>query len=191
MDPSFRFDGSQNVSLAQQIDPFNSGPVHAGADISEASPATRRVLDAMTRDGIPFSLKMLPEDVRTPEAIADACGCDIDVIAQSTILRGKATKKSFLLIYSPISKLNDRHLGTIVGENLQRADAEFTLRFSGYPIHSIPPMPHLNRMAVMLDSSLMRFARIWCPSGAPNAVISVPILVLARAISARIVRLET
>lgn len=178
------------VSQTQEIDLLSTGPVSTGDDAADASPATRRVLDTMTRSGIPYSLKLLAAAARSPEEIAEACKCDLDFIVQSTVFRGKTTKKPFLLLHSAVSKISDKHLGFIVGENLQRADPDFILRLTGYPIDTVPPLAHLNRIAVMLDGSLMRFARVWCPAGAANAVISVPTLVLARVISARIVRLE-
>ncbi len=162
----------------------------ADPDYSGAEPAIRRVLDAMTRAGVPFSLKPLPEQCHTPEEIAEACDCDLDFIAQTTIFRGMTSKKPLLLLHSAASKVSDKTLGAIVGENLQRADGEFVRRLTGYPPAVVPPLAHLNRLAVVLDSALLRFARVWVSSGTENAVISVPTMVLARAISARVVRLD-
>lgn len=178
------------MSAAQQIDLHSTGPAPAGADPANASVATRRVLDAMTRMGIPFTLKLLPEGAHTAEEIAELCQCEINFIVQSTVFRGKATKKPFLLLHSAATKLNDKNIGAMVGENLQRADTDFAQRLTGYPIGAIPPVAHLNRTAVMMDSSLIRFPRVWCPAGATNAIVSVVTLVLARAISARVVRLD-
>lgn len=178
------------MSAAQQIDLHSTGPAPAGADPANASVATRRVLDAMTRMGIPFTLKLLPEGAHTAEEIAELCECEINFIVQSTVFRGKATKKPFLLLHSAATKLNDKNIGAMVGENLQRADADFAQRLTGYPVGAIPPVAHLNRTAVMMDSALMRFPRVWCPAGATSAIVSVVTLVLARAISARVVRLD-
>ncbi len=178
------------MSAAQEVDPLSNAPLPAGADAADAPPATQRVLEALTRYGIPFSLKLLPAPAQTPEDIAEACDCDVNFIVQSTVYRGKTTKKPFMLLYSAASKVSDKAIGIIVGENLQRADADFTLRLTGFNLGVVPPLAHSNRIPVMLDSSLTRFARIWCPAGAPEAIVSVPTLVLARAISARLVRLE-
>lgn len=178
------------MSAAQEIDPLSNGPLPAGADAADASPATRRVLEALTRYGIPYSLKLLPPGVQTSEEIAEACDCDVNFIVQSTIYRGKTTKKPFMLLSSAASKVSDKAIGIIVGENLQRADADFTFRLTGFPLGVVPPLAHNNRIPVMLDSSLTRFARIWCPAGSQEAIVSVPTLVLARAISARLVRLD-
>jgi len=181
---------AKNVSAAEKLEPVTEKANTASPEHREPSAATQRVLDAMTRAALPYDLRMLPPHVRTDEEIAEFCDCEINFIVKTTILRGKATKKPMLLIQSAASKLSEKHVGLLVGENLQRADAEFVQRLTGYPIESVPPLAHLNRVPVLLDSALMRFARVWCPAGSPDAICSVPTLVLARAISARVVHLD-
>ncbi|HRE20069.1 MAG TPA: YbaK/EbsC family protein [Rhabdaerophilum sp.] len=179
------------MSAAEKLDSLAGRANALSPTHQEPTATTKRVLDAMTRAALPYELKMLPEGIRSDEEIAAFCDCEINFIAKTTIMRGKATKKPVLLIYSAASKLNEKQIGLLVGENLQRADADFVRRLTGYPIESVPPLAHLNRVPVLFDSALMRFARIWCPCGSPDAVCSVPTLVLARAISARTVPLDS
>lgn len=181
---------AKNVSAAEKLDPVVGIADAASPDQPKPSAATRRVLEAMARVALPYELKRLPPQLQSDEEIAEFCDCDVNFLAKATILRGKTTKKPVLLIYSAASKLSEKQVGNLVGENLQRADADFVRRFTGYPIESVPPLAHLNRVPVLLDSALMRFARIWVPSGSPDAICSVPTLVLARAISARVVPLD-
>lgn len=182
---------AKNVSAAEKLDPLATMSDAVPANQPKLSAAARRVLDTMTRMAIPYELKTLPAHLQSDEDIAEFCDCDVNFIVKATILRGKATKKPVLLIYSAASKLSEKQVGALVGENLQRADAEFVRRYTGFPIESVPPLAHLNRMPVMFDSALMRFARVWCPSGSPDVIASVPTLVLARAISARVVPLDS
>jgi hypothetical protein len=42
----------------------------------------------------------------------------------------------------------------------------------------------------MMDEELARFGRIWCKAGAADLVMSVPTTILARAIAARMVKLD-
>lgn len=176
------------MTAAQPIDLLSEHQPPAGADVSTAPAIVRRVAEAMDRAAIPFTLKLLPRPMTAPEDLAQACGCEVNFIVQAMLMRGKATKKNFLILHSAATRVNDRILGPMVGENLQRADADFTLRFTGYPMGCVPPVGHQNRVPVLMDISLTRFARVWCPAGAPNALFSVPTLVLARAVSARIVQ---
>lgn len=145
---------------------------------------------ALERNAVPAALKMLPPHIRSAEEIAEFCDCEINYIVLSTVFRGKTTKKPMMLLHSAASAVSEKLIGQLVGENLQRADAEFVLRLTGYPIGTTPPIGLLNRFPVMFDGSLMRFARIWCAAGAADAIVSVPTLVLVRAIAARVVRLE-
>ncbi|MCA0399374.1 MAG: hypothetical protein LCH38_01005 [Proteobacteria bacterium] len=178
------------MASAQQIDSLHDSEFPPGADPALAPAAVRRVLDAMTRAALPFTLKHLPPEATTTEEIAEACDCDVNFIVVPVLFRSKNTKKPFLLFHSGASQVNERFISQIVGENLHRADADFALRCAGYVNEAIPPMPHLNRIPVMLDTQLLRFARVWVPAGAPGYVASVPTMVMARAIAARIIRLD-
>lgn len=162
----------------------------AGADPANAPAATRRVLDTLTRAGVAFSLKLFPPKDYTPEELAGLCGCEINFIVLNTVLRGKASKKPYLFMHSAATKLYERAIGNMVGENLQRAEPEFAQRLTGYPVNAIPPVGHMNRTPVLIDGTLMRFPRIWCSAGVSNAMVSVPTMILARALAARIVRVE-
>jgi prolyl-tRNA editing enzyme YbaK/EbsC (Cys-tRNA(Pro) deacylase) len=176
------------VSVAQQVEQDEINP--PDGDVPGASPATRRVLAALYRDAIPYTLKLLPPEANTPESVAAACDCELPFIVLSAMFRGKATKKPYLLLHSAASPINEKLLGTTVGENLARADAESALRITGFPLEAIPPVALLNRVPIMMDSAVTRFARIWVPAGSADAMVSVPTLVLARAISARLIRLD-
>lgn len=176
------------MAAVEKISSFESET--SEGDVGNASPATRRVLAALYREAIPYTLKLLDAHVRTPEEIAEALDCDVDFIVLCTLFRGKATKKPFLLLHSAAMPINEKILGALVGENLARADADYVTRMTGYPPGSVPPIGIANRVPVMLDSSVMRFARVWVPAGSPGAIVSVPTMVIARAISARIVRLD-
>ncbi len=176
------------MNAAQQIDLLSEKEPPAGADIAQAPVPVRRVAEAMDRAAIPYTLKLLPQPMTNPEELAQACGCEKNFIVQAALMRGNATKKNFLILHSAATRVNDRVLGQMVGQNLQRADADFVLRFTGYPMGCVPPLAHQNRVPVLMDIGLTRFARVWCPSGSPNALFSLPTLVLARAVSARVVQ---
>ena len=172
------------------IDPLSPGPMPAGADPAKAPAATRRVLETLTRAGVAFSLKLLPPKDYTPDDLAALCGCEVNFIVQNTVLRGKASKKPYLFMHSAATKINERAIGNLIGENLQRAEPEFAQKLTGYPVNAVPPVGHMNRTPVLFDGTLMRFPRIWCSAGVSNAIVSVPTMILARALAARIVRFE-
>ena len=166
-----------------------AAPTHA-ADASQLPIACKRVIELLGRAGVPFSVKLLPARNYTTEELAERCSCDINAIAKTTVYRGKTSKKPYLLMHTASTRVDERILSSLVGENVQRAEPEFVQRLTGYPVNAIPPAGHANRTPVLMDSRLLRFGKIWCPGGMPNVVLSVATLVLARAIAARLVRFE-
>ena len=157
----------------------------------EIPASARKVIDAATRLGIPFELRLMAASTRTAEEAAAACDTTVDRIVKSLVFKGKTTKKPVLILVSGKNRVNEKAMASLVGEVLERADAEFARKVTGYAIGGIPPLGLANRVPVLMDDSLIRFARVWCAAGTPNAVMQVPTLVLARAISARLVPMES
>lgn len=168
-----------------------SDPAIIESEMRDAPHTVRRALEAYNRLGIPYSLSKLDSAPSTPEALAEALATEIDYIVLSTMYRGKATRKPVLLLHSAATRVSDKLLCQLVGENVQRADGDFIMRQTGFTADGLPPVAHLNRVPLILDSSLTRLARVWCNAGEPGYYVSTPTLVLARAISARLVRLST
>jgi prolyl-tRNA editing enzyme YbaK/EbsC (Cys-tRNA(Pro) deacylase) len=172
------------------LDTHLSGEMPAGEDPANAPEATRRVLETLTRAGVDFTLRLFEPGSYTPEDMAALCGCEVNFIVKITVLRGKASKKPHLFMHSAAIKLNERAIGAMVGENLHRADPDFSHRLTGYPANAIPPVGHMTRTPVLMDGMLMRLPRIWCPAGVSHAMVALPTMILARALAARIIRIE-
>jgi prolyl-tRNA editing enzyme YbaK/EbsC (Cys-tRNA(Pro) deacylase) len=158
-------------------------------DLARAPLIAQRVLKTFDQLGLPYGVTLLESTPETPEALASALRTVPDDIVLSTMYRGKATRKPILLLHAAASRVSDKLLCNLVGENVQRADNEFTERYTGFPAAHVPPAGHLNRVPLLLDSTLIRVARVWCSIGAPGCYAQVPSLVLVRAISARLVNL--
>lgn len=159
------------------------------AEIAEAPAAVRKTLDIFNRVGMPFIYRSVEASLANIDELVSALDCETHDLALTTIFRGKATRKPFLLIHSAAGAVSDKILSQIVGENIQRAEADLVQRFSGFQHDAVSPLGHLNRLPIIMDSGLTRFPRIWINLGASGCYASVPTLVLARTVSARIVRL--
>lgn len=170
-----------------QSEPASGQPEPIPADIPAA---TKRVTDAATRAGLPFSLRIMPDSTHTAEDAANACGCEIDLIVKSLVFKGKTTKKPFLMLVSGKNRVNEKNIAAMVGEVVEKADADLVKRATGYTIGGVPPIGLANRLPVLMDETLMRFARVWCAAGTANTVMSVPTHVLARAVAARVIKVD-
>lgn len=162
-------------------------PLH---DFDAAPAPAKRILLHLDRMGMQYQMCNTRAPMLTPDALAEALGCSVPALASTTLYRGKATRKPVLVIHSALTQLSDKILSQIVGENVQRADAEFCQRIAGYDPACIPPLALATRIPLVMDGSLARVARAWFSLGAPGWYASLPSIVLARVVSARLVRLE-
>jgi prolyl-tRNA editing enzyme YbaK/EbsC (Cys-tRNA(Pro) deacylase) len=168
------------------------GSTEQVSDVSlDEIPATaKRVIDMAMRDGIPYSLRRLPSTHLTPEQIAEACGTELPLLIRGTLYRGQTTKKPVLLLASAASHVSERALAHLNGEVLVKAERQMTERLTGFEPEALPPLGLFARMPIMMDETLVRFGRTWCMAGARDLVMSIPTTVLARAIAARLVKVD-
>ncbi|MGL5447154.1 MAG: aminoacyl-tRNA deacylase [Rhabdaerophilum sp.] len=152
--------------------------------------AAKRVVEMAMRDGIPYSLRRLPAANLSPELIAESCGTELPLVARTTLYRGLTTKKPVLIISSATTLVNARTLAQLVGEVLVKADAASVERVTGFAPDALPPIGLVSRVPIMMDDALIRFGRIWCMAGAPDLVMTSPTTTLARAIAARMAKLD-
>ncbi|MBN8534107.1 MAG: hypothetical protein J0L51_08440 [Rhizobiales bacterium] len=180
--------------LARQVDAAmnNTSGIEQATETSleDIPAAAKRVVEMAMRDGIPYSLRRLPAANLPPEQIAESCGTELPLIARATLYRGLATKKPVMVLSSAATAVSERTLAHLVGEVLVKADPASTERVTGFSSEALPPIGLYSRLPIMMDEELARFGRIWCMAGAADLVMSVPTTVLARAIAARLVKLD-
>lgn len=180
--------------LARQMDAAmnNTSGIEQATEVSleDIPAAAKRVVEMAMRDGIPYSLRRLPAADLTPEQIAESCGTELPLIGRATLYRGLATKKPVLVLSSAATSVSERTLAHLVGEVLVKSDPANTERLTGFPAEALPPLGLYARVPIMMDEELARFGRIWCIAGAPDLIMTVPTTILARAIAARMVKLD-
>jgi prolyl-tRNA editing enzyme YbaK/EbsC (Cys-tRNA(Pro) deacylase) len=58
----------------------------------------------------------------------------------------------------------------LLGEKLERADADFVRARTGFAIGGVPPVGHQEAPVAFIDEDLMVLGEIWAAAGTPNAV---------------------
>lgn len=133
-------------------------------------PSAQRVQDILTERGFANQIVELAESTRTSAEAAAAVGCEIAQIAKSLIFRGATTGKAILIIASGSNRVNEKAMAELVGEKLQRADADFVREQTGFVIGGVPPLGHVQMVETFIDADLWQYANIWAAAGHPNAV---------------------
>jgi prolyl-tRNA editing enzyme YbaK/EbsC (Cys-tRNA(Pro) deacylase) len=140
----------------------------------DLSTSARRVQEAVAARGFAFQVVEFPASTRTAADAAAAIGCEVAQIAKSLVFRTKAEKKPILVIASGINRVNEKRLRDLVGETIEKADADFVRERTGFAIGGVPPVGHREDLAIYIDADLLTLGEIWAAAGTPNAVFRLP-----------------
>ncbi len=80
-------------------------------------------------------------------------------------------------------KVSDRALAAHYGisrKQVRLADAETTLRVTGYAPGGVPPIGHAQSLPILIDASLARFEVLYAAAGSPYAVFPITFAELVR-----------
>lgn len=134
------------------------------------SQSAQKVQDALTARGFDYQVVEFAQPTRTSAEAAAAVGCDVGQIAKSIVFRGKRSHQAILVIASGANRVNEKRLRDLVGEPVEKPDADFVRAQTGYAIGGVPPLGHSQPLTVLIDNDLLQYAEIWAAAGTPNAV---------------------
>lgn len=123
---------------------------------------------------------------RTSEEAAAAIGCTVAEIAKSLIFKA-ADGRPVLVIASGANRVDEKKVRALLGQKIERADADFVRAATGYAIGSVPPVAHTTAPIVLIDRDLQRFPSVWAAGGTPNAVFRITPADLIHLTEARVV----
>jgi prolyl-tRNA editing enzyme YbaK/EbsC (Cys-tRNA(Pro) deacylase) len=133
-------------------------------------PSAQRVQDALAARGLQLQVVELTATARSAAEAAVAVGCQVGQIAKSLVFRGRSSGRGILVIASGANRVDLAKVEAIVGEALDKADADFVRAQTGFAIGGIPPLGHDRPLITVVDEDLLRFETIWAAAGHPNAV---------------------
>jgi Cys-tRNA(Pro) deacylase len=133
----------------------------------------QRVQESLNQFGLSLSVVELPGSTRSAQEAALAIGCWVSQIAKSLVFWGKNSNEPLLIITSGTNRVNEKAVGVLVGEPLEKADANKVQEYTGFPIGGVSPVGHKNPIRIYIDEDLMTFESIWAAAGTPHAVFEL------------------
>ena len=128
-------------------------------------PTAARVQERLHERGLEVSVQVLPDSTRTAGEAAAAVGCEVGQIVKSLVfMRGE---EPVIVLCAGDRRVASKRLG------LRPATADEARAGTGFAIGGIPPLGHDRPLETLIDSSLRRFATVWCAAGTPHAVFEV------------------
>lgn len=131
---------------------------------------THRVQSILNQYEIGFSLIEFPQSTHTSKQAAQVIGCELAQIAKSLIFKGKVSGKPILVITSGINRVDEEKIKGYIGEGVEKADAEYVLRNTGFVIGGVPPVGHLTTVKTLIDEDLVNYKELWAAAGTPYTV---------------------
>jgi prolyl-tRNA editing enzyme YbaK/EbsC (Cys-tRNA(Pro) deacylase) len=137
------------------------------------SGSVARVEAEAARLGLAIRPVRLEAGTRTAEEAARACGCALDQIVKSVILRVRGTDRFCLFLTAGSNRVDPGKAASLVGAPLDKADAAAIRAHTGFAIGGVAPIGHLRPVETWLDPRLLDFPLIWAAAGSPNHVFSI------------------
>ncbi len=150
----------------------------------------RRVQETLDQFGLSLSVVELPDSTRTAQEAAAAVGCSVGQIAKSLVFWGKEDQKPILIITCGSNRVNEKAVAKLIGDRLEKADAETVAAYTGFPIGGIPPVGHKNPICTYIDEDLLRFETIWAAAGTPHAVFELTPKILLKITEGYVIRVK-
>lgn len=131
------------------------------------APSALRIQALLGQD---FQVVEFEQSTRTSAEAAAAIGCEVAQIAKSLIFRAKDSNRPVLVVACGSNRVDEKAVARLVGEKIERADADFVRHATGFAIGGVPPIGHAEQPLIFLDADLQSLETIWAAAGTPNAV---------------------
>jgi len=150
----------------------------------------QKVQDALKALGFPNQVLELQSTTRTSADAAQAVGCTVEQIAKSIVFKGKQTQKPILVIASGPNRVNEKGIEEFISESLEKANADFVRKHTGFVIGGVPPIGHLEKLEIFIDEDLLKYEEIWAAAGSPHAVFKLTPSALIKMTGGRVVSIK-
>jgi prolyl-tRNA editing enzyme YbaK/EbsC (Cys-tRNA(Pro) deacylase) len=154
------------------------------------SPSAQKVQDALTASGLTLTVIELTQSTRTSPEAAAAVGCEVGQIVKSIIFRAKHSDRVVLVLTSGANRVSERAVAELLGEPLNKADADFVRSRTGFVIGGVAPVGHLEPPVTFVDEDLLQYAEIWAAAGTPNALFRLTPAELVQISAGRVARVK-
>lgn len=154
------------------------------------SPSAQKVQDTLLGLGFAYKIIELPATTHTAQEAAQAVGCELGQIAKSLVFRTKQSHRPVLVVASGPNRVNEKKLGEYLAEPIERPDADFVRKQTGFAIGGVPPVGLATPFETFIDEDLLQYGEIWAAGGTPFAVFKLDPADLPKMTGGRVVAVK-
>lgn len=134
---------------------------------------TRKIQEILVSFGLDSKVREFPHPTHTAKEAAEALGCDPGQIVKSLIFKGRLSGKPVLILVSGANRVDEEKAGKRIGEEIEKADAQFVREKAGFAIGGVAPVGHKEKMTTFIDEDLMQYRKVWAAAGHPNSIFTI------------------
>jgi prolyl-tRNA editing enzyme YbaK/EbsC (Cys-tRNA(Pro) deacylase) len=153
-------------------------------------PSAERVRESLAALGIDARVVLLDRSARTAADAAAALGCRVEQIAKSLVFRLTRAGTALLVVASGGNRVDEARVAALVGEPIEKADADFVREQTGFAIGGVPPAGHPRSLPTLVDEDLLGGDDVWAAAGHPRTVVRLTGAELCKITSGRVVAVK-
>jgi prolyl-tRNA editing enzyme YbaK/EbsC (Cys-tRNA(Pro) deacylase) len=139
----------------------------------ELSGSAQRFQEILRQRGYAHQVIELPASTRTAKEAAQAVGCQPGQIVKSLVFKAAHSQTPLLVLASGPNRVDERRLSELVGEPIEKADADLVRQWTGFAVGGVPPLGHKEPVAAFIDETLLQYDTLWAAAGTPRAVFQL------------------
>ena len=134
--------------------------------------SVQRVVKVLSNFDDTLKVEILNSSARTAKDAAISLKCEVGAIVKSLLLR---TEDNFILcLVSGDKRCSLNKVKKILNiKDVSMADAEQVKSQTGFSIGGVSPIAHLNKIKILIDSSLSRYEHVYAAAGHPNSIFKI------------------
>ena len=140
--------------------------------------------------GLKLKIVSLPQSTRTAVEAARAVGCQLGQIAKSIVFQSEKGNPVLVIASGAKNRIDEEKLEKILGEKIQKADADFVRQETGFVIGGVPPFGHKKKIITFIDKDLFNFSEIWAAAGDSFSVFKTTASELAKITDGQVIEVK-
>ena len=134
--------------------------------------SVQRVVRSLEDFDSNLKVQVLESSARTAKDAAMSLNCEVGAIVKSLLLR---TDDSFILcLVSGDKKCSLNKVKKILNKkDVSMANAAQVKSQTGFSIGGVSPVAHLEKIEILIDSSLSRYENVYAAAGHPNSIFKI------------------
>ncbi len=152
--------------------------------------SARRVQQVLQQHDLDIRVVEFKETTRSAQEAADTIGCEVGQIAKTLIFKGKHDAKAICIIASGKNRVDEKKIEQLIGQPIEKPDADFVLKHTGFAIGGVPPVGYTLDIAPLIDQDLMSYGEIWAAAGTPFSVFNITPENLVRITHGRVIDIK-